>query len=150
MEEMYKFYNPLKIDDVVIVDYKSSNPKYHKYYVDIVKNIKQNNINHICRLNTFNFDFELINKIDSNLEFSAIQYNSGIYTTTTSKKLMNNGHQFDAIVYSIDEFKQLLQYRDNIDKNFLYISDYEDLIKMYKVLVEAIELQNKNNIKRCK
>lgn len=144
--EKYEFYNPLKIGDVVIVDWLSFNLKYHNYYVSIVKSIKQTKINHICRLDKFNFDFELLNKTCGDLSFSAVYYESGIYNTLSTHELMRNGYQLNATIYTIDEFKQLMQNKDYIDKNLLCISDYNNLLKMHKTLIEALELQNENNI----
>lgn len=145
----YEFYNPLKVGDVVIVDYLSRNPYYHRYYIDTVKSIKQINENdYICRLHTFNYDFELLNQKDIETStFSAVQDESGVYTILNGK-LAINGFSFTSVVYSIDEFKQLLQKRNNTDKDMMRISDYNHLIKMYQILIEAIELQNKNSIKQ--
>lgn len=123
-----KFKTKLKVGEVVIVDYTNYKLNYRNYYISVVKDIiidEKNNI-YKCRLDNFNIDFILYNKIPFSV--IAANYSNDIETGN---------------VYKIEDYKNELEIE--IEYLHLHYSSFIDGIKKrYKVLVEALLLQYNN------
>lgn len=122
-----EFKTRLKIGEVVIVDFCNIKLNYNRNYISIVKDIvidKENNV-YTCRLDNFNIDFELFHQVPHSI-------NSGGYIDTQNKIYSN--------IYKIEDFEKHIQVRNSFNhtKQSLLM-----IIDDYKVLIEAMKLQDK-------
>lgn len=119
-----EFKTRLKVGEVVIVDYFNSRLSYRRKYVSVVKDITIDKDKHIykCRLDNFNIDFELRNQVPWD-KISAVY----------------NKENTVSYVYKIEDYER------QINSKLYYISLHTiyDIQKDYKVLIEAMKLQEK-------
>lgn len=125
------FYSDIKVGDIVIVYYRDCKLDHDRYYVSTVKNIREiDKYDHILRLDNFNIDFKV-----------CFKSSDSVTILCESARYMEDNCV--AEVYTLKEFKRLTYYmRENTFINPIDFKSYLDnLDKMYKALVEALELQ---------